>query len=72
MPIFTNNTFRGHYPVGTAVVVSARNAEDAALILNGYLAAMGLAQEPPLAAADMQPFPIKAGVGVRVLCDGNY
>lgn len=71
MAIFTNKTFSGHYPVGTAAVVCAENQEDAAQLLNGYLAGMGLVQDEPVVAEQMVRLDEKK-LGVRVLCDGNY
>lgn len=72
MRVFTNTTFQGHYPVGTAAVVTAANAEDAALMLNGYLAGMGLIQEETIMAADMVELTLSKWPQIRVLCDGNY
>lgn len=72
MNIYTNNTFEGFYPVGSAAVVSAENAAAAAALLNHELETIGLKGD--VKAGDMILFP-SPGTGdeeVRILCDGNY
>lgn len=72
MNIYTNNTFEGYWPVGSAAVVTAESREAAADALNARLRSMGLADlvKPkhmiPFPAADEDPD------GVRILWDGNY
>lgn len=68
MNIYTNNSFGGHWPVGTAAVVQAENAEEAAAILNAELERIGLRGDAT--AGDMIPLP--SGKGVVILNDGNY
>lgn len=71
MKVFTCVEFEGHYPVGTSAVVVALNSEDAAMLLNGHLAGIGLIQEEWLTAADMKELDTSK-VGIKVLNDGNY
>ena len=66
MKTFTCNTFNGHYPVGTAAIVTAKSAKDAAKKLEAVLVEHGLPQQ--IVPAMMKPF----ATGVRILCDGNY
>lgn len=68
MPIYTNNTFEGYWPVGSAAVVCAADEEEAAAMLNVHLATYGPEQSKPVEAKDMKRF----DQGVRVLWDGNY
>lgn len=66
---WTNNYFKGHYPVGSAAVVCAETAEDAALFLERSLAQNGLGQR--IDPCGMVEFPPTNGA-VRILVDGNY
>lgn len=68
MKTYTNTSFTGHYPVGTAAVVRARNAEEAAELLNAELRTHGLRGN--VTAADMDPMLRKERV--IILCDGDY
>ena len=68
MKIWTNKKFTGFYPVGTAAVVVARDAESATEYLNLFLAEAGLGETTP---EDFEEMPHKEGE-VRILCDGNY
>lgn len=43
--IYTNTTFTGHYPVGTAAIVQAPNRKAAAKLLEKELKGSGLEQE---------------------------
>ena len=70
MKIWTNNEFTGHYPVGTAAVVVAKNADDAAFYLASELKKRGL-KTKDAKAADFKELPLKMG-HVSILCDGNY
>lgn len=69
MKIWINNQFEGNYPVGTAAVVIAADADKAAMMLNDDLEARGLPR-----SAKTEDFrrvnPRKAAV--CVLCDGDY
>lgn len=65
--IFTCTMFTGHWPVGTAAVVSADNCMDAATMLEKELESRGLKQY--VSHNDMIPMKDKS---VIVLCDGNY
>ena len=68
MKTYTNKSFTGHWPVGTAAVVRAINAEEAATILNEELVRLGLPGDAT--AGDMMPLLRKERV--RILCDGDY
>lgn len=70
MKVWTNNKFTGHYPVGTAAVVLAENAEAAAFYLALELEKWGLKAEDSK-PEDFKEIPQKLGQ-VRILCDGNY
>lgn len=70
MKTYTNNTFLGHYPVGSAAVVRANNAEEAAFALNAVLVTQHLKGD--VKATDMHEFPQTPGEQVRLLHDGNY
>jgi hypothetical protein len=67
--IFTCKTFEGCYPVGTAAIVCAKNAKQAADKLNVELKSRCLPGDA--LAKDMIEFPAD-GEEVRILCDGNY
>lgn len=69
MHIYTNTSFTGHWPVGSAVVVTARSRIHAAELLEKTLETMGLKQTiDPKKMVLMDA----AHANVRVLCDGNY
>lgn len=73
MKVFTCVSFKGHYPVGTAAVIVANDAEDAAMLLCGNLAAIGLIQpDGRWPTADDMVEVNTSKVGVQVLNDGNY
>lgn len=68
MKLWTNNKFTGHYPVGTAAVVVADTAQEAADFLNLFLAEAGIEQ---CEAEQFEEMPFADGQ-VRILNDGNY
>ena len=68
MKLWANNKFKGFYPVGTAAVVVANNATDAADFLSMFLEEKGL---DPAKVEDMEEMPFVDGQ-VSILCDGNY
>lgn len=70
MKTFTCNSFKGHWPVGTAAVVCAENWDEAAQKLSAALIGMGL--DGKITAQDMIQFPLNERESVRILCDGNY
>ena len=70
MKTFTCNSFTGHYPVGAAAVVFAKDAIEAANKLNTELREAGLPGDAE--AKDMQVFPSERNEDVRILVDGNY
>lgn len=71
MKVWTNNCFTGHYPVGTAAVVVAEDATDAAELLNQSLRDMGLPGDAE--AGEMVEITIAEDTtSVTILCDGNY
>ena len=67
--IFTCKTFEGYYPVGTAAIVCAKNASQAAEKINAKLKSNGLPGDA--LTKDMIEFPADGEI-VRILCDGNY
>lgn len=69
MKVWTNNAFKGHYPVGTAAVVVANTAVEATELLNDALQLRGLGR-PAIPDQFVQLPTAKAFV--LVLCDGNY
>lgn len=66
MKVFTNKTFNGFYPVGTAAVVIADSRGEAALLLEDMLRSIGLEQ-----AVEPQEMD-ELTSGVAILNDGNY
>ena len=68
MKIWTNKEFTGHYPVGTAAVVIAETAEDAADYLNLFLAEAGLGE---CKVTQFIELPFVDGQ-VSILNDGDY
>lgn len=68
--IYTCNAFKGFYPVGSAAVIEAADAAQAARLLNARLHDIGLAGD--VLESDMIPFPKHDRESVRILCDGNY
>lgn len=71
MRVWTNVTFRGHWPVGTAAIVVAETAERAAYFLNKQLDSQGLRQVPPIPADEMVEVDTTK-VNVVILLDGEY
>jgi len=61
--------FKGHYPVGTAAVVSALTAAHATILLNDELEKQGLGR--PAKEAEFERFSTSKEA-VSILCDGNY
>lgn len=69
MRIYTNTSFKGHYPVGTAAVVRAENQTEAAAILNSML------QELHNLPGDVEPdnmIEFTDNTIGRILNDGDY
>lgn len=66
MKVYYNDSFHGHYPVGTAAVVKAETKEDAARILEVALGAAGLGQTVP--PSDM----IEVTTPVVIINNGDY
>lgn len=69
MKVWTNCKFKGKWPVGTAAVVVADTADQAAALLNEDLADIGLARNAKPEQFEVLPTSKHA---VRILCDGNY
>jgi hypothetical protein len=69
MKVFTNTECEGYYPVGFAAVVVAKDAEEAAVILNETLKKMGL---EPQAKADGMKWIRSCRKKVHILVDGEY
>ncbi len=65
MGVWTCNDFTGHWPVGTAAVVVAKNRDEAERLLAAELTARGLG-----GAFNLEPLP--SGPYVRILADGDY
>jgi hypothetical protein len=69
MKVWTNTSFDGHYPVGTAAVVVADTATQAAELLNDELQRHGLSRSAIprqfVRIPTSKPFSV-------VLCDGDY
>lgn len=68
MKVWTTVKFAGHNPVGTAAVVAAETAEDAAYYLNDALSDLELGSVTP---DDMEEFEVVDGQ-YSILADGNY
>lgn len=68
--VFTNTTFKGMYPTGTAAVVVADTNVDAAALLNLELKELGLegSKVRPEDMVMVQTYQPKA----IILCDGDY
>ena len=71
MNVYTNTTFEGHWPVGTAAVIVAKTAKQAAEQLNNKLEARGLLQEVPVKADEMFLISTRSP-SVYILASGNY
>ena len=71
MKVYTNTTFDGLWPVGTSAVVVAKDAEMAAELLNEEVERLGLAQDTPIIANDMEHIKTRVS-SVKILQDGNY
>ena len=71
MNIYYNNTFVGHYPVGTCAIIVAPTPEIAADMLNDYLEEIGLQQQDPVEAVQMTRV-TKMKSKVIMINDGNY
>ncbi len=69
MKVFTNNSFKGHYPVGTAAVVVAETQEEAAMWLNNHLDTAGLCGD--VKPEHMHEVELKRSA-VHILCNGDY
>lgn len=69
MKVWTHNDFTGYQPTGTAAVVVANTAEDAATLLSAELDRMKLPQH--IRAIDFRETNTRK-VGVVVLCNGDY
>lgn len=69
MKVWTNTRFPGHYPVGTAAVVVADTAGQAAEVLNDELERVGLGR--PATADQFDRLPTTRHIA-RVLLDGDY
>jgi hypothetical protein len=70
MKTYTCDKFTGHYPVGSAAIVRANDAVEAADKLNEALREDGLVGDAEI--KDMIVFPIGKTDDVRILVNGNY
>lgn len=69
MKTWTCNDFEGHWPVGTALVVTADNVELAIKMIEEELDKRGLPQK--IEPKQLIPLPTRHR-HVRILCDGDY
>lgn len=69
MPIYTNTTFKGHYPVGTSAVIVARDRKEAVRLLERRLEKMLLKQT---VSPDDLKLVSASRSQVIVLQDGEY
>jgi hypothetical protein len=69
MKTWTCNNFKGHYPVNTALVVTADNIELAIIMVETQLIREGLQQT--IEPEQLIPLPIHHR-HVRILCNGDY
>lgn len=69
MKTWTCTDFKGHYPVGTALVVTADNVQLAITMVETQLIQMGLQQT--IKPVQLVPLPTHHR-HVRILCDGDY
>lgn len=69
LSVWTCTGFTGRWPVGTAAVVVAHTAEEAAELLSLELGTRGLAQDVRPNDLVLLPLDMHAA---RVLCDGDY
>jgi hypothetical protein len=69
MKTWTCNCFEGHWPVGTALVVTADNIELAIELIEKELKLLGLPQE--IKPEQLIPLPTRHR-HIRILNDGNY
>ena len=69
MKVFYNNSFIGHYPVGTSALVVAGNATEAAFYLEDSLLDHGL--EQLIKPDDMLELSLERGT-VLIVQDGDY
>jgi len=69
MMTWTINTFDGHYPVGTAAVVTSESVEMAVIWLEKELDRIGIPQK--IKNEDLIPM-VTSSRNVRILSDGNY
>jgi hypothetical protein len=69
MKVFKITGFDGHWPVGTAAVVVAKDTYQAAKILQASLEESGLKRD----ISEESLIEIDTGLmSVHILCDGNY
>lgn len=69
MRVFYSNDFRGHWPVGTAAVIVARNLDEAYTLMLSKLIGMGLGKDQ----SDFTVHEVATdATGVIVLQDGDY
>lgn len=65
MKVYTSNDFTGFYPVGTAMVIVASNADEALTIAKNKCNSIGLTFDGTLDELDLNPQAV-------ILCDGDY
>ena len=68
MSVFYTNNFCGHWPVGTAAVIVARDLDEAYVLMSKQLCEMGLAQNKDFSIKELAT----DRTHVVVLQDGDY
>jgi hypothetical protein len=69
MKVFYNNSFQGHWPVGTSAIIIAKNEQEAKIILENKLEVIGLKQEVSL--GDLVEVKTNKELAI-ILQDGEY
>lgn len=69
MNVYTNNEFKGHYPVGSAAVVAADSQYEAAVFLSATLESIGLKQN---IMPEHMILVDRSQINCVILNDGNY
>lgn len=69
MNVYTTTKFKGHYPIGSAAVITATSKEHAVELLEAELTRIGLAQK--ITVDQIEELDVAMPKAV-VLVDGNY
>lgn len=71
MKVFTCNSFKGVWPVGTAAVIVAESKETAFSLLSSALSGRGMKQSPEFTVDEIDELDTSVP-SVEILCDGDY